>query len=122
MVSLPFAPAPLGFQELHLLLAPLGQLSGDGQLLELFKERGEHPGLSQLWYLKPIAIANAGLESGEPLQEGVACDDAGVITWLQLRFGGIEQTMVTTADQLEGWASHLPPAAPEARLDRAAFV
>ncbi len=121
MVSHPFAPAPLGCQELHLLLAPLGQLSGDGQLLELFKERGDHPGLSQLWYLTPSAIANAGLESGEPLQEGVACDDAGVITWLQLRFGGTQRTFVPTARQLERWASHRPAAAPSVPLEVAAI-
>lgn len=122
MVPQPFAPAQACFQELHLLLAPLGQLSGDGQLLELFKERRERQGHGNLWYLTPSALTNAGLESGDPLHEGVACEDGGVITWLQLRFGGTQRTFVPTAHQQERWASQRPPAAASVPLDVAAVA
>ena len=71
-----------------LLLAPLGQLSGDGQLRELIQERRGHAGGdAHLWYLPPFLLVSLGLGSRD--QEGIAALDTGVITWLQLRFGGV---------------------------------
>ncbi len=88
----PNPQAPLGAppcrQTPLLLLAPLGQLSGDGQLRELIKERRGHGGGdAQLWYLPPFLLVNLGLGSRD--QEGIAALEPGVITWLQLRFGGV---------------------------------
>ena len=76
-----------------LLLAPLGQLSGDGQLRELIQERRGHgagnhgDGDAQLWYLPPFLLVS--LRLGGRNQEGIAALETGVITWLQLRFGGV---------------------------------
>ena len=83
----PLGPPPCRQTPL-LLLAPLGQLSGDGQLRELIKERRGHGGGdAQLWYLPPFLLVSLGLGSRD--QEGIAALEPGVITWLQLRFGGV---------------------------------
>ena len=103
-------PTPL------LLLAPLGQLSGDGQLRELIKERRGHGGGdAQLWYLPPFLLVSLGLGSRD--QEGIAALDTGVITWLQLRFGGVVSA-AAGVDQasLEAKAQTLPSPAPLAAL------
>jgi hypothetical protein len=88
----PNPQAPLGAPPCRktplLLLAPIGQLSGDGQLRELIKERRGHGGGdAQLWYLPPFLLVSLGLGSRD--QEGIAALEPGVITWLQLRFGGV---------------------------------
>ena len=88
----PNPQAPLGAtpcrQSPLLLLAPFGQLSGDGQLRELIKERRGHGGGdAQLWYLPPFLLVSLGLGSRD--QEGIAALEPGVITLLQLRFGGV---------------------------------
>ncbi|MCP9848571.1 hypothetical protein [Cyanobium sp. Morenito 9A2] len=117
MVALPFSPSTDSLLELPLLLAPQGQLSGDGQLLELFKERRDRPRHGDLWYLTPSAIAELGLGSADGQLEGVASSDAGVITWLHMRFGGTQRTVIALPERLKRWASQLPPAAPHIPLE-----
>ena len=101
-----------------LLLAPLGQLSGDGQLRELIQERRGHgagnhgDGDAQLWYLPPFLLVN--LRLGGRNQEGIAALETGVITWLQLRFGGCAGTLALPAGWLQERAGALPPRAPVA--------
>lgn len=100
---------------LHLLLAPAGQLSGDGQLRELMAERRDR--LSPqvpLWYLSPELVQELYLASGG--QEAVVAGEDAVITWLQLRFGGRTKTAVLSTTQLQERAGALPPRAPQARL------
>jgi hypothetical protein len=90
----------------------LGQLSGDGQLRELMKERRSHGGGdAELWYLPPFLLVSLGLGSRD--QEGIAALDPGVITWLQLRFGGVVRA-AATVDQasLKAKAATLPAPAP----------
>ena len=145
--KMPLAQAPRRQTPL-LLLAPLGQLSGDGQLRELIQERRGHIGCAVhgaangassgttsgaengrergqdnggesdgagLWYLPPFLLVSLGL--GNRDQEGIVALDPGVITWLQLRFGGL----VSAAQGLEiatlaAKAQALPSAPPLAAL------
>ena len=98
-----------------LLLAPLGQLSGDGQLRELMKERRGHGGGdAELWYLPPFLLVSLGLGSRD--QEGLAALDPGVITWLQLRFGGVVKSASIDPASLAAKAQTLPAPPPLAAL------
>lgn len=100
---------------LHLLLAPAGQLSGDGQLRELIAERRDRLGHQvPLWYLSPKLVQELCLACGG--QEAVVAAEAAVITWLQLRFGGRTKTAVLSSAQLQERAGELPPRAPQARV------
>jgi hypothetical protein len=119
-----------------MLLAPLGQLSGDGQLRELIAERRERKGPDvELWYLEPDLVVELGLlqvltppprekqatsqpgqRSGE-LIEAIVAGDSAVITWLQLRFGGTTGTVTLTPSLLHERAGSLPPQAPLAAVE-----
>ena len=96
------------------LLAPLGQLSGDGQLRELIEERRAYQGgTGPIWYLPPAQVAALGLGDGE---EAVATPSSAVLTWLQLRFGGRTSTAAIPTEWLEAEARALPPGARLAAL------
>lgn len=101
---------------ISLLLAAVGQLSGDGQLRELIQERRDRRGAAaELWYLPPQLVQRLGLGSGE--EEAVAAADPAVITWLQLRFGGSAHHAALSAQQLQREAGALPPQAPHAPVE-----
>jgi hypothetical protein len=115
------APADVA-QPLHVLLAPAGDLSGDGQLRELISERRERQGgTGAIWYLPPHLVADLGLGEGlgEGL-EGVVAAAPSVFTWLQLRFGGRvampESQARLTPAWLDAEAGALPPRAPLPRF------
>ncbi len=104
---------------LHLLVAPRGQLSADGQLGELIRERRSRlGGDGGIFYLRPELLASQSLASqslaAEPLasadQEAVAAQDSAVITWLQLRFGGRRQSWELPIGALPEGSLDLPPA------------
>jgi hypothetical protein len=100
---------------LPVLLAPLGQLSGDGQLRELIEERRDrHDGTGPIWYLQPDQVAALGLGCGE---EAVVTTSAAVLTWLQLRFGGRTRTAPMATAWLDAEGMVLPPPAQLAVLD-----
>jgi hypothetical protein len=105
---------------LHVLLAPEGQLSGDGQLRELMAERRDRRGPdAPLWHLSPelvqeLYLASGGQEAGVANDEAVVADDKAVITWLQLRFGGRTKSAVLSPELLRQRASALPPRAAQA--------
>ncbi|MGB5135394.1 MAG: hypothetical protein WBN89_09510 [Prochlorococcaceae cyanobacterium] len=114
------APADAA-QQLHVLLAPAGDLSGDGQLRELISERRERQGgTGAIWYLPPRLVADLGLGKGLGLGEGlegVVAATPSVFTWLQLRFGGrrvAAQPCLArlTAAWLDAEAGGVPPKAP----------
>lgn len=117
MAAVPFQPCePPAPGVLHLLLAPLGQLSGDGQLRELIAERRERRGeVAELWYLPPPVLTSLlpDLPTG---QEGVVARDPVAITWLQLRFGGAVSTAALDPEGLQARPVALPPRAPLAPL------
>jgi hypothetical protein len=113
----PSAPSTSEPQQvlLHVLLAPAGQLSSDGQLRELMAERRDRRGPQvPLWYLSPELVQELYLASGG--QEAVVAAEDAVVTWLQLRFGGSTKTAVLSTTQLQERAGALPPQAPQARL------
>ena len=92
-----------------LLLAPVGQLSGDGQLRELIEERRAcRGGTGPIWYLPSAQVAALGQGQGE---EAVATPSSAVLTWLLLRFGGSTSAAAIPTDWLEAEARALPPAA-----------
>ena len=88
---------------LQLLLAPPGQLSGDGQLRELMLERRRHlnSASGDLWVLP----------RGREGQEAIAIADPAVAIWLQLRFGGVLQPARIHRAWLDRMALELPAAA-----------
>lgn len=113
MVAHPFDATP--HPTLTLLVAPTGQLSGDGQLRELFQERRARPSTdNDLWYLNATVVGELG--QGSAGHEAVVAVDPAVITWLQLRFGGQLRTVVLNNALLEERASELPPRAPLASV------
>lgn len=101
-------------RRLPLLLAPAGDLSGDGQLRELICERRENQGSTgAIWYLPPRVVAELGL--GDGLEAVVAATPA-VFSWLQLRFAGRAIQAHLTSAWLDAEAGALPPRAPLPRL------
>ncbi len=93
---------------LYVLLAPLGQLAGNGQLRETISERRNRKGEDvPFWYLSPELVQRFNL-SGEGV-EGVVAEEPSAINWLKLRFGGESRTAEFDLDQLREYASDLPP-------------
>ncbi|WP_411868011.1 hypothetical protein [Vulcanococcus limneticus] len=106
---------PDGSSRLGLLLAPQGQLSGDGQLRELIQEHREHKGAeAAIWFLPPAVVRQLGL--GPAGEEAVAAADPATLTWLQLRFGGAIRPCDLQPETLTQQAAALPPAAPLAAV------
>ena len=117
---------------LHLLLAPSGQLSSDGQLRELMGEHRRHAAAGGdgeggedsggedgggLWFLpEALCRQHFGLER----MEGLVARASSTAIWLQLRFGGQLQTINLPSDWLCAKAMALPPSAPDAPVGAAA--
>ncbi len=118
MTAAPFrAAAPAAVRPLPLLLAPRDQLSGDGQLRELIAERRDRRGDdAELWYVPSTLLEELDLAAAG--QEAVVATDPGVITWLQLRFGGRSALAELSPTLLQERAGALPPVAPAVPLDR----
>ena len=96
----PFASIPAETTApLQLLLAPRGQLSGDGGL----------------WYLPPTLCWQT---FGRGDLEGVVLRNCSAALWLQLRFGGELHGVALEPDWLALKALELPPAAPHAVMER----
>lgn len=119
------ATAPL--RSVSFLVAPLGQLSEDGQLRELIDERRQRKGAEvELWYLAPELVDELCLRPAfsHPSDEGrsrpqreqrieaIVAGDAAVITWLQLRFGGCTGTLAIPLTWLQERAMGVPAPAP----------
>ena len=95
-------------QPLYVLLAPLGQLSGNGQLRETVQERRKRKGEDvPFWYLSPDLVMKLDLPGSG--QEAVVAEDLAAINWLKLRFGGESYTFHLDLDQLREQATALPP-------------
>ena len=93
---------------LYVLLAPAGQLSGNGQLRETINERRSRKGVDvPFWYLSPELVQKFDLP-GEGV-EAVVAEEATAINWLKLRFGGNSCTAELDIEQLKECASDLPP-------------
>ena len=101
-------------KSVSVLIAPLGQLSGDGQLLESFSERRERKGANYpMWYLSPQQVKQFNLSKKENY-EAVVAEESLAIAWLKLRFGGERSEATLDKDLLWELAGESPPA-PERR-------
>ncbi len=93
---------------LYALLAPCGQLSGNGQLRETVSERRKKKGDDvSFWYLSPSLVKKFDLPGTNV--EAVIADEITAINWLKLRFGGNRITVKIDVDQLRIFANDLPP-------------
>ncbi len=94
---------------LYVLLAPAGQLSGNGQLRETVIERRRRKGEDvPFWYLSPELVEEFKLP-GKGV-EAVVAEDLQAINWLKLRFGGESCTVPLDINKLRESAMGLPPA------------
>ena len=101
-----------GPKSVYVLITPLGQLSGDGQLLESFSERRERKGANYpMWYLSPQQVKQFNLSKKENY-EAVVAEESLAIAWLKLRFGGERSEAKLDKDQLWEFAGEAPPAPP----------
>ncbi len=97
-------------QTVSVLVAPLGQLSGDGQLRESFHERRDRRGKDYpMWYLSPELVREFNL-SNKDNQEAVVAEESLAIAWLKLRFGGERSEASLDKEKLWEIASAPPPA------------
>ncbi len=95
-------------QTLYVLLAPAGQLSGNGQLRETVTERRRKKGQDvAFWYLSPELVEKFKLPGHAC--EAVVAEDRQAINWVKLRFGGESSTALLDTDQLREHAMDLPP-------------
>ncbi len=93
---------------LYVLLAPVGQLTGNGQLRETLNERRKKNGEDvAFWYLTPDLVQKFSL-SGQGI-EAVVAEEPTAINWLKLRFGGESKTVQIDINQLKEYATDLPP-------------
>jgi hypothetical protein len=124
-------PTTAPLRSVSFLVAPLGQLSEDGQLRELIEERRQRKGAAvELWYLAPDLVEELALRQAfshppgkgeerpkcEERIEAIVAGEAAVITWLQLRFGGCAGTLAIPTGWLQERAGGLPPRAPVASV------
>ena len=99
---------------LNVLLAPEGQLQGNGQLRESFHERRDRKGKDYpMWFLNSSLVSKFNITEKEGY-EAVVAEDATTIAWLRLRFGGEKLRKELNIDELWEHAS-LPPDPPERR-------
>ena len=97
---------------LNVLLAPEGQLQGNGQLRESFHERRNRRGEDYpMWFLNSTLVSKFNITEKDGY-EAVVAEDATTIAWLKLRFGGEKTTKTLNINELWEHAS-LPPREPE---------
>ena len=97
---------------LNVLIAPEGQLQGNGQLRESFHERRDRRGKDYpMWYLNSSLVSKFNITNKEGY-EAVVAEDATTIDWLKLRFGGEKLSKTLNIDDLWEHAG-LPPEPPE---------
>ena len=97
---------------LNVLIAPEGQLQGNGQLRESFHERRDRKGSDYpMWFLNSSLVSKFNITEKEGF-EAVVAEDSTTIAWLKLRFGGKKLTKTLNIDELWEHAS-LPPEPPE---------
>ena len=97
---------------LNVLLAPEGQLQGNGQLRESFHERRDRKGSDYpMWFLNSSLVIKFNI-SDKAGYEAVVAEESSTIAWLKLRFGGEKFTKTLNTEELWEYAS-LPPEPPE---------
>ena len=97
---------------LNVLLAPEGQLQGNGQLRESFHERRDRKGGDYpMWFLNSSLVSRFNITREQGF-EAVVAEDSTTIAWLKLRFGGERLTKTLDVEELWEHAS-LPPEPPD---------
>ena len=97
---------------LNVLLAPEGQLQGNGQLRESFHERRDRKGKDYpMWFLNSSLVSKFNITEEQGF-EAVVAEDSTTIAWLKLRFGGEKLTKTLNIEELWEHAG-LPPEPPE---------
>ena len=97
---------------LNVLIAPEGQLQGNGQLRESFHERRDRKGKDYpMWFLNSSLVSRFNITEEQGF-EAVVAEDSTTIAWLKLRFGGQSLTKALDIEELWEYAS-LPPDPPE---------
>ena len=97
---------------LNVLIAPEGQLQGNGQLRESFHERRERRGADYpMWFLNSSLVIKFNITEKNGY-EAVVAEESSTIAWLKLRFGGEKLTKTLNIDELWEHAS-TPPEPPE---------
>ncbi len=95
-------------QDLYVLLAPAGQLTGNGQLRETISERRNRKGEDvKFWYLPTRLVKEFSIS--DLSMEAVVADDPTAIDWVRLRFGGELKTKRLNITHLRELAMELPP-------------
>ncbi|WP_320674606.1 hypothetical protein [Prochlorococcus sp. MIT 1341] len=92
----------------YVLIAPVGQLSANGQLRETVKERRNRQGDDvAFWYLSPELVKQFQLSVKDV--EGVVATELTAINWLKLRLGGECFNAQLDIEKLRALATELPP-------------
>ncbi len=100
---------------LNVLIAPAGQLCGNGQLRESMNERRSRRGQDYpMWYLNSELVEQFKLKD-KAGYEAVIAEDPATIAWLKLRFGG--ERLIVTLDTNQLWEHASEPPAPDIRRD-----
>ncbi len=93
---------------LFALVAPKGQLTGNGQLRETISERRNRKGNDvHFWYLSPELVVKFGI--GNSSDEAVIAEEITAINWVRLRFGGELKNIKLEINKLRQSAMYLPP-------------
>ena len=93
---------------LYALIAPIGQLAGNGQLRESIQERRRAcEQEAHFWYLSNELVIQFELAFEEGL-EAVVAEELSVVVWQQLRFGGKIIPINLDLKELHEHASQLP--------------
>ena len=94
----------------YVLIAPVGQLCGNGQLRETISERRNRKGANvAFWYLSEDLVSKFNIPGNN--KEAVVAEEKTAVNWLQLRFGGKLLTKKFDRELLKNEASDLPPKA-----------
>jgi len=101
---------------LYALMAPIGQLTGNGQLRESIQERRRAYGQeAHFWYLSNELLGQFEL----PFEEGfeaIVAEELSVVVWQKLRFGGKIISVNLDLKELLEHASQLPLAPLQAKI------
>jgi len=94
----------------YVLIAPVGQLCGNGQLRETMSERRKRKGADvAFWYLSEDLVSKFNIPGNNV--EAVVAEAKTAINWLQLRFGGEIIIRKFDREMLKNEAYDLPPEA-----------
>ncbi len=103
-------------KSVYALIAPVGQLTGNGQLRESIQERRRiYEKEACFWYLSNKLVDQFDFAMKEGL-EAVVAEELSVVVWQQLRFGGKIVSVNLDIKDLNEHANQLPPTPLQAKI------